>query len=1399
MIMQMLYLFVVVVAVSYVGMTTYASQSMPSLDINSKFESLLDLGSQHLYSEPRDLPTSIRHLREAVALKGKDAYANQLLGTAYVLAGDYENALKHIKQGLESGEWKDSSVIANYVEVLRATGHHDAARSIGNKFVSIFPTDATLAYNTAIVEDQLRNFERAVDLYVTVINLNPSYENAWVNCLNLLINHLDNHESAERLLLQATKYLPTSVRMWNFFGVTLHFLGRPYEAVDAFLKALQLDPDHYGSKSSLAAVYQSLGKADEALHWYESSMPFKPTDAAIRNNYGALLGIMNRKEEELYWLEEALKIEPNMSHTLINLGGSYQDDGLLDKAHDYLTRAIPDEPSKTLLRLRVAAMLYPVTSSWSQMIMSRNTIEANVNEMLRQFEASPPVKEKVSSVIDRIHFYIPYHSVNDRHLHELIISAYRWIIIDFERITPTLRYDPSLETLYDQLRPSSPSEHAALHTIEANSMARPQSTFTSVPQANAGSILIKSDSPSASSDPAHPVHSITIRHSTAPITSVDPSFRLSGKGGGDTGITFNLISPSSQQSAPKTVGDAGAATTRASSSAKFVPKRKVKIGFMSKFFGIFEPHALLLDGVMRYLPRDRFSVYVLPVARTDGKPLAPSVAEAVDHVREIPLMHEAVAAVVQELQLDILVFADTLSEPMNHFMAHSRMAKIQVRSSIFDPRSEKISMMLKSPATGYHFLSLPATDYHLLSLPATDCHLLSFPLLQIAFWGNPITSASQAIDYFISGDNLEHPFRTRMPIVDEPYTEQVVLLEGQGIWYYKPESPQETLTRVNFNTQMLAPDRNFTRADAGLEEDWFVYFCPQSTFKIHPLYDQVLLEIVKRNPRGHIVLTGGRRPAWTEKYATRLANVFGTEYISRIHLIPRVSSEKFMALLKIADVILHPFPFDGSRTSADGIDAGIPVLMMPSEYLRGRMGVAFLRTMNVPELAAKNIHDYVDIAVKLCTNPSFYKSIQQKLIERSGLIWEDMEYPFAWTKFLSTVTGMPVPTWDEYIRKTDRDYESEKRLHSQRVANRAEFDRVWGEERWLLDPHGVARLETFLNESVAPQIFNNWTSMVGAKSSRAVAMATSERRKTLSSVGLRNTKHIVDSHNAKSTPQLRQEVEAAMDGSSKPQAASLPPQYLGEDREEFIRIRTLVLTARLNEGYEASLALAPKYADNPHFLMDFGAIQFFRGEYADAFNLCSKAAQIIPNAVTAFGCMGVAGVYLDKQVETINAFLTAWELMRSNDTDPFKSQVFTMTGDALEFNLLMAMKSFKRYDDCIEIGSYILDIVSVEKGGAYLAMYSMVDWSQPRLANLHAYAAKLTEQGRLDLPRDRSFIGEIRRLQQKYQHVMNPFSQCMMEAISPELKLQVLTSVLSFVSLSDKGNYRFSSKVLLSR
>ena len=51
----------------------------------------------------------------------------------------------------------------------------------------------------------------------------------------------------------------------------------------------------------------------------------------------------------------------------------------------------------------------------------------------------------------------------------------------------------------------------------------------------------------------------------------------------------------------------------------------------------------------------------------------------------------------------------------------------------------------------------------------------------------------------------------------------------------------------------------------------------------------------------------------------------------RVIFYPRLpNSDTFMSFISVVDVLLHPFPFDGSKTAADGLAMGIPVVTWPS-------------------------------------------------------------------------------------------------------------------------------------------------------------------------------------------------------------------------------------------------------------------------------------------------------------------------------------------------------------------------------------------------------------------------------------------------------------------------------------
>lgn len=637
--------------------------------------------------------------------------------------------------------------------------------------------------------------------------------------------------------------------------------------------------------------------------------------------------------------------------------------------------------------------------------------------------------------------------------------------------------------------------------------------------------------------------------------------------------------------------------------------RRVKVGFVSKFFGVYEPHALLLDGVMRYLPRDIYEVIAFPVVRNDGKPLAMSIDKFVDKVIEVPLFNRGAFEVIANEELDILVFADTQSEPINHFLCHNRMATIQ-----------------------------------------------------IAFWGNPITSGSRNIDYFVSGDDMEHPFRPRIMQGEDAYTEQLVLLEGQGIWYYPPDSEYLKIPEGNiYSTLKSVP---ISRKDLDIPDDWFVFFCPQSVFKMHPLFDFVFSDILKAIPHAHIIITDGRRESWTDRYFSRLQRSIDPSVFDRFHMIRRISSEKFMNLLKNVDVLLHPFPFDGSRTSADGLAVGLPVLTLPSEYLRGRMAGTFYRTMNIPEMVAKNRSHYIQIAAKLANDRAFYDDVSSKIRERTPLIWEDMDVPFQWVQMFNRLVDVPVPSWEQFIAMTGRNIREETLRRNLRNSNRKAFSEVFGEETWLISGDGAVHLPWLPRDEEIHPIFSDWNMSYGgvSKSGRGESIK-------------------VNTNKVKGSSTTSAPVDTCMG-----EADQLMKAHLPEDALQMLS------------------QLDTRCSDNRKFQERIALLELQASLVTQARQRCLSLERDGPSKLECVYVLGVSSFIMRDHDQSLDYLVAARDLSLSVQSTAISSK-------DIEVAILKVLIGLNRTNDCLDLAELFLGIEDFEKSGAAILAASFINWN----------------------------------------------------------------------------------------
>jgi predicted O-linked N-acetylglucosamine transferase (SPINDLY family) len=209
-----------------------------------------------------------------------------------------------------------------------------------------------------------------------------------------------------------------------------------------------------------------------------------------------------------------------------------------------------------------------------------------------------------------------------------------------------------------------------------------------------------------------------------------------------------------------------------------------------------------------------------------------------------------------------------------------------------------------------------------------------------------------------------------------------------------------------------------------------IYLCYQSIFKLQPLFDHVLADILIADYQGHVVLQASRHSNQTSVVATRLQTVLKerlcgtpsfecpamTDAYSRVHFIGRVTSDTLINVLQQASVILHPFPFGGSKTAFDAINAAIPLVTYPQQYLRGRMATVFLRFLDLNEIdpdagsccIANSISDYVAKAIRLASDESYRTRVSKTFQERRTRIFDDKFIALEWGKLLTRALNIRV-------------------------------------------------------------------------------------------------------------------------------------------------------------------------------------------------------------------------------------------------------------------------------------------------------------------------------------------------------------------------------------------------------
>lgn len=410
--------------------------------------------------------------------------------------------------------------------------------------------------------------------------------------------------------------------------------------------------------------------------------------------------------------------------------------------------------------------------------------------------------------------------------------------------------------------------------------------------------------------------------------------------------------------------------------------RRKRVGFVSSLFKPGEPHGLLMRDAIVGLDRDLWDVTVIAIG---GGEIDPYIASRADEFVGLRYFHREACETLEGLKLDMLVFLEMQNEATAHILGYGRFAPIQ-------------ALVMGSPVTS----------------------------------GNP----GGAVDYFISFERGE-------PRVEEDYGEQLVMFQGTGISYPKPEFTYDEMGEGEVNDMWVE--------EFGLSDEFKghrKYTCGQHIFKLHPSYDRVVVGVLSEDPVSVVLLQSSREPGVTEIVKERMERSAdrilcrggdgGCEESEgvkrRILYLPRVDSGMFLNLLRYSDVVLHPFPFGGSKTSSDCFwVAGKLVVMGGVGFLRGRMARAYWAMVGgeiEEDVVAWDVEDYVRKAVRIGMNVDGVGGKVREVMEREGKrIFDDEGVRKEWYRWMERVTGNGGE--DRVSYSVDEDWEIVERLRGE--------------------------------------------------------------------------------------------------------------------------------------------------------------------------------------------------------------------------------------------------------------------------------------------------------------------------------------------------------------------------------
>ncbi len=231
----------------------------------------------------------------------------------------HEASLRH----LQAGRYLDAQVCCQ--QALAIDGNH-----------------ADTLHLMGLLSFHAQQYDLAVEWLARAVRQGPKAE--YLSSLGVALQRLGRREEALKAFDKAVQLNPEDAGLWSNLGNILLDLGRSADALLSFQHALTLDPRHWDAAYKSGVLLYQAGRMEEAVACLERCDTLRPEQANTLQLRAHCLRGLKRFEEALADFRRAHALVPSDAETCNCVGGALQSLGRDEEALPWFDRALGLQP-----------------------------------------------------------------------------------------------------------------------------------------------------------------------------------------------------------------------------------------------------------------------------------------------------------------------------------------------------------------------------------------------------------------------------------------------------------------------------------------------------------------------------------------------------------------------------------------------------------------------------------------------------------------------------------------------------------------------------------------------------------------------------------------------------------------------------------------------------------------------------------------------------------------------------------------------------------------------------------------------------------------------------------------------------------------------------------------------